>query len=199
MEEVLNFIINKINVAVVIVSWVIFSIGFLTLKRKVTHKAKDQDRRAIIGFLLEVIGYALVFGIRREIFSDIIQLSLFFAVLFAFVNAGLACLSLWMTLAAVKTLGKQWDMRARIIEGHELIVSGPYRIVRHPIYSGMFGLLIITGFSISQWWALLIAIVLYFIGTIFRTTVEEGLLIEHFGEKYVEYKKAVPAIIPFIY
>lgn len=89
--------------------------------------------------------------------------------------------------------------RARIIEGHELILSGPYKIVRHPIYSGMFGLLIITGYSLSQWWALLVAIVFYFIGTIFRTKVEEGLLIEHFGKKYLEYKKAVPALIPFIY
>ena len=38
--------------------------------------------------------------------------------------------------AAVRTLGKQWSLQARVLEHHELIRRGPYRIVRHPIYTG---------------------------------------------------------------
>ena len=199
MEIDFKIIINQFTIAVTIISWIIFFFGFLILKRRTAPSEMKRNRKAVVGFILQAIGYAFVFGVRRKFFSDIISMSIPVAVIITIINLCLASFSLWITLAAVKTLGKQWDMRARIIEGHQLIVFGPYKIVRHPIYSGMLGLLIITGYSLSQWWALLVAIIFYFFGTVFRTKVEEGLLIEHFGEKYLEYKKAVPAIIPFIY
>jgi len=199
MDIDVKIIVNQFAVAVTIISWIIFFFGFLILKRGTVQSEKKRNRSAVLGFILQAIGYAFVFGFRREFFSDIILMSVSVTVILAIINFCLASFSLWIALTAVKTLGKQWDMRARIIEGHELIVSGPYKIVRHPIYSGMFGLLIITGFSLSQLWALLVATIFYFIGTICREKVEEGLLIQHFGEKYFEYKKVVPAIIPFIY
>jgi protein-S-isoprenylcysteine O-methyltransferase Ste14 len=49
-----------------------------------------------------------------------------------------------LTGSAVCALGKQWSIAARVVEGHELITDGPYRIVRHPIYAGMLGLLVAT-------------------------------------------------------
>lgn len=190
---------NKIAFAITIISWIVFALGFIFLKRRVKQKGQRRDKLAMIGMLLEGTGFALVFSIRREMLSDIVPMNLSVEIILTILAGCLAIASLWLALSAVKTLGKQWDYRAQIIEGHELIVSGPYKIVRHPIYSGLFGLLIVSGFSMTKLWAYLLAITLYIIGTILRTKVEEQLLIQHFGDDYLKYKKRVPAIIPFLF
>jgi len=189
---------NKISFAITMFSWIVFAFGFLILKRRKPQKHHKRDKLAMIGMLLEGAGFALVFSVKREFFTDLFPINSFVEIILTVLVGCMAIASVWLALAAVKTLGKQWDYKAQIIGGHELITSGPYRIVRHPIYSGLFGLLVITGYSMTQLWAYLIAIVLYFIGTILRTKVEERLLIQHFGEDYLKYKKRVSAIIPFI-
>ena len=199
MENQLSLQLNKIAFAITMISWIIFAFGFLILKRRRPQKHNKRDKLAMIGMLLEGAGFALVFSIRREMLSDFIPMIESVEILLTILAGCLAVVSVLFALSAVKTLGKQWDYKAQIIEDHELIISGPYRFVRHPIYSGMFGLLIITGYAISKPWALLVGIVLYFIGTILRTKVEEGLLINHFGDEYIKYKKRVPLIIPFLF
>lgn len=199
MENQLSLLLNNIAYAITIISWIVFAFGFFFLKRRVKQKKQRRDTLAMIGMLLEGAGFALVFSVRREMLSDIIILSVSIEIVLTILAGCLAIASVWLALSAVKTLGKQWDYKAQIIEGHELIVSGPYKIVRHPIYSGMFGLLIITGYSMTQLWTYVIAIVLYFIGTIFRIKVEERLLTQHFGDEYKNYKQKVPAFIPFLF
>ena len=54
---------------------------------------------------------------------------------------------------AVRHLGKQWRIQAALSEDHELVQTGPYRWVRHPIYASMLGMLLATGFA-KTWWPL---------------------------------------------
>ncbi|GIK59604.1 MAG: hypothetical protein BroJett017_04940 [Ignavibacteriota bacterium] len=190
---------NKISFAITIIMWIVFAIAFLLLKRRQKQNEQKKNKLAMIGMMLEGVGFAFVFTVRREPFTNIFQMNSSIQILLTIFSGILAIASVWLGLSAVKTLGKQWNIKAQIIEGHELITTGPYKIVRHPIYSALFGLLIVTGYSITQLWAFIIAIVFYFIGTIFRTRVEEQLLIQHFGDQYEKYKKKVPAIIPYIY
>jgi len=190
---------NKISFAITIIMWIVFAIAFLLLKRRQKQNEQKKNKLAMIGMMLEGVGFAFVFTVRREPFTNIFQMNSSIQILLTIISGTLAIASVWLGLSAVKTLGKQWNIKAQIIEGHELITTGPYKIVRHPIYSALFGLLIVTGYSITQLWAFIIAIVLYFIGTIFRTRVEEQLLIQHFGDQYEKYKKKVPALIPFIF
>jgi protein-S-isoprenylcysteine O-methyltransferase Ste14 len=96
----------------------------------------------------------------------------------------------------VRTLGRQWAVQARLIEGHRLIVEGPYRWVRNPIYTGMFGMLIATGLAFAAWPMLLAGIVLYLVGFHIRVRAEEKLLAAEFGEEFQEYKRRVPALLP---
>ena len=98
--------------------------------------------------------------------------------------------------AAVRTLGKQWSLQARVLEHHELIRRGPYRIVRHPIYTGMFGMLIASSLVHGDWLGLVIASIVYYLGTAMRIRSEEKLLREQFGSDYEEYAREVPAFIP---
>jgi protein-S-isoprenylcysteine O-methyltransferase Ste14 len=90
-------------------------------------------------------------------------------------------------------------LAARVLEGHNLITSGPYNIVRNPIYTGMFGMLLATGLAISHWIGLVIAIIIFALGTAVRVHSEEKLLREAFGEDFEAYARRVPAVVPLLF
>jgi protein-S-isoprenylcysteine O-methyltransferase Ste14 len=144
----------------------------------------------------------LVWGFRRESFTPITsgsEIRNWISVIAGVVAVAAAIGSVWMTTAAVKTLGKEWSITARVVEEHKLATSGPYAHVRHPIYTGMLGMLIATGLAFSHWIALLAALVIFFIGTKIRIRSEEKLLREAFGEQFEDYSRRVPAIVPRLY
>jgi protein-S-isoprenylcysteine O-methyltransferase Ste14 len=85
------------------------------------------------------------------------------------------------------------------MEGHELVMRGPYGIVRNPIYLGMFGILVATGLAVSRWQALVTSVVLFLTGTELRIRSEEKLLRPAFGEKFEEYARRVPAFFPRVF
>ena len=95
-------------------------------------------------------------------------------------------------MSAIRELGKQWSLEARLVEGHKLVTMGVYSWVRHPIYTAMLGKLIATGIVISHWLVVLIAIVIFLIGTFIRTRFEERLLGDAFGEEFTKWKARVP-------
>ena len=112
-------------------------------------------------------------------------------------GVALAWASTGVVIAAVRTLGRQWSLEARVLEGHRLIVEGPYRYVRHPIYAAMLGLCIGTGVNLTPWGALAAATALYLVGTRLRTRAEEDLLTRELGEEYRRYAAEVPALLPW--
>jgi len=120
-------------------------------------------------------------------------------VIFGVFTVGMAAASGWLIESAVRTLGKQWAMRARLVEGHQLITAGPFSRIRNPIYTGMFGMLIATGLATEHWIALLIAIPIFWIGMVIRIRTEEKLLRTEFGSEFEEYARRVSAVIPGIY
>jgi protein-S-isoprenylcysteine O-methyltransferase Ste14 len=110
----------------------------------------------------------------------------------------LAPLSVALAWAAARELGKQWRYEAALTEDHELIQSGPYRWVRHPIYASMFGMLMATAAAWS-WWPFWIAGAIFYIaGTEIRVAAEERLLAGRFGESFAAYRSRVRAYVPFI-
>lgn len=101
----------------------------------------------------------------------------------------------WM---ATRHLDKQWRFEAALSEDHELIMTGPYRWLRHPIYASMLGMLLEAGLA-KSWWPLLVAaLVFYILGTEVRVHAEEGLLATRFGEVYTSYRATTRAYIPFV-
>jgi protein-S-isoprenylcysteine O-methyltransferase Ste14 len=107
--------------------------------------------------------------------------------------------SLWLVAAAIRTLGKQWAVTARLIEGHRLVTEGPYSLVRNPIYTGMLGMLLATGVALRHWVELILGTVLFAIGLGIRVRSEEKLLRSAFGQEFEEYARHVPAVLPGIY
>jgi protein-S-isoprenylcysteine O-methyltransferase Ste14 len=109
---------------------------------------------------------------------------------------GLALGSAWLGAASIRILGKQWSLQARITQDHDLITTGPYRFVRHPIYTAMLGLLLATGLAFSRPVWLGAGLLTFLAGTALRIRVEERLLRATFGETYDAYARQVPAVVP---
>jgi protein-S-isoprenylcysteine O-methyltransferase Ste14 len=120
-------------------------------------------------------------------------------IVFAVLTVAIAAGSGWLIETAIRTLGKQWALRARLVEGHKLITVGPYAYVRNPIYTGMFGMLIATGLAMQHWIALIVAIILFAVGTVIRVRSEEKLLRSAFGKEFDDYAARVPAVLPGIF
>ena len=153
----------------------------------------------MIGVVLQGLSYVIVWSVHRRFFSPIFRVNRVLEVILALITAVIAFGSVWIVMAAVRTLGKEWSVTARLVEGHKLATDGPYRFVRHPIYIGMLGMLLATGLAISHWAALIAALVIFFIGTIIRVRSEERLLREQFGAEFDQYKRQVVALIPGLY
>lgn len=99
---------------------------------------------------------------------------------------------------AVRHLGKQLRILAGLYADHELIRTGPYAIVRHPVYASLFLMMLATGLLFARWPLLLLSVALYIAGTEIRIRAEEGLLHARFGEEFEEYQRRVPAYLPFL-
>ncbi|HXN47667.1 MAG TPA: isoprenylcysteine carboxylmethyltransferase family protein [Bryobacteraceae bacterium] len=108
----------------------------------------------------------------------------------------LASSSVAVMLACQRALGRQFAYQARLVEGHRLITTGPYRYVRNPIYAALFGLALATGLVVTRWQAIPLFAVLYAAGTVIRIRSEERLLRAGFGPEFDAYARRVPALIP---
>lgn len=108
----------------------------------------------------------------------------------ALVVAGLG-ISVW----ARRHIGQFWSGRVMLKEGHQLIQSGPYARVRHPIYSGIFLATLGTALFVGEWRALLGATI-FLVAHWLKGRREEALLAGQFGEVYEEYRQRTGSLVP---
>jgi protein-S-isoprenylcysteine O-methyltransferase Ste14 len=179
----------------VIVGFVVFGAIFLLAKRS-HDKTRKADPRSIIAIFIQALAFAIAWTIVRKPFTPFLPIDWRAQYFVVAIIVLVVLASLIFVTAAVRTLGKQWSLQARVLEHHELIRRGPYRIVRHPIYTGMFGMLIASTLAHGHWLGLVIASLVYYLGTVMRIRSEEKLLREQFGSEYEEYARGVPAFIP---
>ncbi|HVV70216.1 MAG TPA: isoprenylcysteine carboxylmethyltransferase family protein [Verrucomicrobiae bacterium] len=113
------------------------------------------------------------------------------------IGASVCGLGLLITLWARWTLGRNWSSSVTFKQGHELIRTGPYRLVRHPIYTGLLVMALGTAFDIGQlrcWLALPLMTGAFWL----KLRREEKLLVRHFPEQYPVYMAQVKALVPFV-
>lgn len=92
-------------------------------------------------------------------------------------------------------IGQNWSGTVTVKVGHELIRTGPYHFVRHPIYSGI--LLAIIGSALARGDAVgVIAIALFWFGFLIKSRKEEEFMRKTFGEQYVQYAQTTGALVP---
>jgi protein-S-isoprenylcysteine O-methyltransferase Ste14 len=183
---------------VVVATWFVSTVYFLVARRKrppQTEEAK-RDPKSYRGIAIQSVAIFAVWVFHRNDLGPLLPMPQWAMVVILIAAIVIAILSLWLSIAAIRTLGKQWTYVARVIEGHRLITEGPYNLVRNPIYLAMFGALVATGLVFSKWWAFFPAVVVFLIGTWIRIRSEEKLLCATFGQEWTDYTRRAPALFP---
>ena len=98
---------------------------------------------------------------------------------------------------ARRHLGRNWSNAVTIKQGHELITTGPYALVRHPIYTGILTGFLGTAIALSQVRGV-IGFVLIFVVLWAKLRREEEWMRSQFGETYVSYVHQTSALVPYI-
>jgi protein-S-isoprenylcysteine O-methyltransferase Ste14 len=110
-------------------------------------------------------------------------------------GAALTLFGVLFTVWARLYLGRNWSAVAAVKADHELITRGPYRWVRHPIYSGLLLAFIGTALADGQWRGVL-AVALALVAVAHRIIVEERFMRQEFGTEYDTYARQVRALVP---
>lgn len=100
---------------------------------------------------------------------------------------------LWRSHAA---LGKNFRPTLEISPQQELVTGGPYSVVRHPLYAAFLIMLASTGLLAANWFIGMVGVLLIASITVVRIPAEEALLEGRFGERYREYRRCTPALLP---
>ena len=109
----------------------------------------------------------------------------------------LFCLGLGFAIWARVHIGRNWGTPMTQKDDPELVTSGPYRLVRHPIYSGLLIAGVGTATALSLRW--LIAVALAGVYFVYSAAIEERFLVEQFPDAYPAYRRATNMFLPHIY
>lgn len=169
--------------------WLLWFLPF-PLKRWNRKPPQTRDNRTRWGLLLQVIAYALVWQGYLRLPHP--------AAWRVIVSVALLSIAALLSWTATTALGVHLRFDAAVSADHELVRTGPYAVIRHPIYASMLAVLLGTGVVLTPVPVFAAAIVLFLIGTEIRVRTEDRLLADHFGAQFHAYKQAVPAYIPLI-
>lgn len=145
---------------------------------------------SLLGMLLEGMAIFAAFAFRLSPEAPPGALRMAAAAVFALAAAVLS----W---TSVHHLGRQFRIRAGLYQDHELIRTGPYAVVRHPIFASLLAALVCTLLLLTPWQWCVVSLALFFAGTEIRIRAEERLLASRFPE-FPEYRRSVPAYLPFV-
>lgn len=148
-----------------------------------------RSSRSLAGLALEGVAFAIPWTFRSEQQSSTVL---------AAVSMILAAASLVFFAGAIRQLGAQFRVKAVVTADHQLLTTGPYRLVRHPVYAAMFGFLVAHVLLLCSWKPGIAALAIYVVGTEIRVRVEERLLSGRFPDAFAAYRSRVKAYVPFV-
>ena len=112
-------------------------------------------------------------------------------------SAALVAVGLGFACYARAEIGSNWSAAVTVKQEHQLITSGPFGYVRHPIYTGILVALFGTALETGAWRGV-IGFVLIASAIIYKYRIEERFLVGQFGDDYLRYRTRVPALVPFL-
>ncbi|HEY0543492.1 MAG TPA: isoprenylcysteine carboxylmethyltransferase family protein [Actinoallomurus sp.] len=146
--------------------------------------------------ILLVAGSVAVIAVVRQLPDSLWRHFQYWQPELALLGALLAIASTALLLWARWVLGTMWASIPMVQEHHELRTDGPYRLVRHPIYTGLLGLIIggtlACGFGV---WIIILAAAIPWL--LRRVRIEDRMMAGQFGASYDAYRARVPALIPW--
>jgi protein-S-isoprenylcysteine O-methyltransferase Ste14 len=177
--------------------WLVFVavwvLAAVSTKRTVYRESHSQRLRywvlLIIACLLIFKGQRLPYPLNLRIIPHAMPI--------AWAAAVLCIAGLLVALWARVILGSNWSGMVTLKEGHELVERGPYRFVRHPIYSGMLAMFFATAL-LQRHLAGFAGVLLVFASFWIKLAFEEDLMLQQFPERYAAYRQRTKRMIPFV-
>ena len=167
--------------------WLYWLVAALSTKRGRVPWSRELRIRAVIAAVVILLVHLGVF--RGHALNTDSWRAGFGLALFA-VGLGLA---IWARIH----IGRNWGTPMTQKDEPELVTSGPYHLVRHPIYSGI--LIAGVGTAVALSWLWLTAVVLAGVYFLYSATVEEGYMTERFPDNYPAYKRSTKMLLPFVF
>ena len=176
-------------------AWVAWSTYWFIAARHVSRTRLSEGWLPRMQHLLPAaIGFVLIFHGGRMLLHGRMYHGAWAAVL----GLSMTVVGLLFAVWARVHLGRYWSGIITVKEDHQLIRSGPYRHVRHPVYSGF--LLAVLGSAITAGTGdALAGFVLILLAYLVKMRREEAVLSREFGDQYLSFKKEVAALCPLIY
>jgi protein-S-isoprenylcysteine O-methyltransferase Ste14 len=112
-----------------------------------------------------------------------------------YLGAALTLAGVLFAIWARYTIGKEWSAEIQIKQGHELIRSGPYAHIRHPIYTGILLALVGTALSIGEYRGI-VAVALFLVGFVRKARREEKFLASEFGRAFDDHRRHTGFFLP---
>jgi protein-S-isoprenylcysteine O-methyltransferase Ste14 len=178
-------------------AWIVLGIVWLVgaLRTKRTARVQSSVTR-LIDIALTGLAFALLFNDRFAI-GLLARRFVPYSLVIAYAGLALTLTGIGFAIWARVFLGRNWSAIVTIKHDHQMVRTGPYALVRHPIYSGfllavlgsalVFGEvrgLLALGVACLAWWL--------------KSRLEEKFMEQQFGEEYAVYKRRVKALIPFV-
>lgn len=169
----------------------------LTVTRRSRSRTGTKQDRSTLAVLWLVIMVSIAAGIFAAMNFPAARLP--YGQMFAYLGVFLFVAGLLLRWWAIITLGRFFTVDVTIEKDHELVERGPFRLMRHPSYTGV--LLAFVGFALTlrNWAALVIILVPIFAAFIRRMNVEEDALSRALGSRYAEYMRRTKRLVPFVY
>ena len=186
-------------VIVVLLSWMAFVVYWLSAARQVKRpRVRQPAWRRVIGYAGMVVVALLLVGTPVPELP-ILGLRVFpHGTLAGWAGAGLCVAGLCFAIWARLTIADNWSADVQIKEGHELVTTGPYRLVRHPIYAGIVTMLAGT-WMLAGSLGSLIGIALGFVAVWRKLHMEENYMRREFPGEYPQYAARVKRLIPGVF
>jgi protein-S-isoprenylcysteine O-methyltransferase Ste14 len=114
---------------------------------------------------------------------------------------GLACILLGVALRwyAIRTLGSYFTRDIAVSVDQPVVERGPYRLIRHPAYSGTLLTMLGVGLALTNWASLVVLLLCVFLGHFYRVRIEEKALAETIGLPYLDYMQRTKRFIPWVF
>lgn len=172
-------------------------VGSLAFRARAIRPATTRrDPLSVVGLVLEAAAFAALLLGRDASATLPATLAAPHAWATVALAAALLAASIALVDRALAELGSQWRVIASVAGDDRLVTSGPYRIVRHPVYAGVLGILAGSGVLLASPGVLTGAMLVGGAGTWIRIRCEDGLLRERFGADFAAYARDVPALFP---
>lgn len=149
-----------------------------------------RDPRSMHGLVLEGLAFAVAFAFTRPL-----RESAPWQQAGSMLSGAAAVVVLFL---ALRHLDLEWRIKAVVTEDHRLVTTGPYSVIRHPIFFSLFCLLLATVLVLDPPWAAAASLAICVYGTEIRIRAEDGLLLRRFGPRFESYRSRVAAYIPYL-